>query len=509
LYKKKKFDKIEKSLVFLVKKMESKNNNIITLGCRLNDAESEIISNLIGKNEIIVINTCSVTENAKKESISKIREIITNNKNSSNQKKIYVTGCAVQLNPDLFLKIDGVDRVIGNMDKLEKSSYNIDSSEQKIWREMFGKTEKLSFSEIKDEEELIRKRNINKKIKDDIKKTNFIIPNITKLDGKTRGLIQIQNGCNHDCTFCVIYIARGKNRSIRPYEVLNQIKILIENGYKEIVLTGVDITDYGRDFDDIQMNLAKLLKKIINAFSNKLFRIRLSSIDVSEIDNELFDILANEKKILPYFHLSMQSGSDLILKRMKRRHSAQNIRDFCINMLERRNDAVFGADIIAGFPTETEELFLQTKNLVEDIERFIHLHVFPFSAHSETPSSKMPQIDKKTIKERAKILREIGLNNRLKFFQNILKNQDLLKQKVLFENNYSGYTDQYLKFYLKQEGHELADISKTDSDQNSYNKIKNNTSLSELKGEIIDVKILGIEYNIKKTLWPFYFIGEI
>jgi threonylcarbamoyladenosine tRNA methylthiotransferase MtaB len=472
---------------------KAKNEKIITLGCRLNDAESEMISGHLKdlkRDDLIVVNTCAVTESAKKESIQKISELIKKNQSlpSDLQKKIYVTGCAVQLDPDRFLEIPGVDRVIGNMDKLSKTSYEEQSDQsdsRKIWRKMFGEKEKIKATDdfFKENPDLLEeKRERNKKIERQMGEQNFIIPKITKLEGKTRGLIQIQNGCNHDCTFCVIYIARGKNRSVAPSEILSQVKILLLNGYKEIVLTGVDITDYGEDLGT-GMNLAKLLKKILNAFGSRLERLRLSSIDVAEIDPELFKVLSSSSKIMPYFHLSLQSGSDLILKRMKRRHSRAQIQDFCQKMLVARPESVFGADIIAGFPTETDELFGETLNLLQEIPRFIHLHIFSFSSHSQTPSSKMPQVSGAKISERAKILRKIGLENRFKFYSEVLKLEPI--QNVLFESEFSGYSDQFLKFNLANQGFE------------------------KIKGQIRKVRLLEVTKDEKKTLQPFSFLGEI
>ncbi len=462
-------------------------NQIITLGCRLNDAESEVIlrnlKELNRENDVIVINTCAVTENAKKESIEKILNII---KNNHLKKEVYITGCAAQLDAEKFLKIDGVSRVIGNMDKLSKSSY-LESKETKIiWSKMHGEKEKFNQIELynKNKDEFYEKRKLNLEIEEKAKKSKFSVPLIQNFDEKTRALVQIQNGCNHDCTFCIIHIARGKNRSILPSEIISQIKILLENGYKEIVLTGVDITDYGLDLLDLKTNLARLIKKILNVFDGKLNRLRLSSIDVSEISDELFEIFASDNRIIPYFHLSLQSGSDIILKRMKRRHTNKDIKDFCYHILQKRSDVVFGADIIAGFPTETDENFLETYSLIEEIKNFIHLHVFSFSSHSQTPSSRMPQVKNDIIKKRSKILRDLGMKNRLEFYKNILLNENKIHE-VLFENNKIGYTKQFLKFKYEDS---IIDIK---------------------KGEIKNVKIKDIIIDNKNISQPYYFIGDI
>ena len=424
-------------------------SQIFTFGCRLNFLESQVIKDHLknlDQTDVVVVHTCSVTKNADKESYQKVKELIQ--QKITDGKKVYVTGCSAQLYPDKYLAL-GVDRVIGNADKLEESSY-AQISEPKIWRDI---------SQVKMIDRL---------------------PSTIKIDGKTRGLVQIQNGCDHDCTFCVIHIARGKNRSVKPVQILNLIEMMISAGCKEIVLTGVDITDYGKDFMDHKINLAGLVRKILSAFPS-LHRLRFSSIDVAEIDQELFEIIISQERLMPYIHLSMQSGSDLILKRMKRRHLSDQIRNFCLSALHHRPEIVFGADIIAGFPTETDELFEQTRHLICEIPNFIHLHIFPFSAHVGTPAARMPQVPALKIKERAKILREIGADNKLKFAQRLV-NTD---QKVLFENDGSGYTSQFLKFKLQ--------------DHNEKGHI----------GEIMNVKILGLEQMQKSTINKFCLSGLI
>jgi threonylcarbamoyladenosine tRNA methylthiotransferase MtaB len=393
-------------------------DQIITYGCRLNAVESQIISdhiNTLGNEKVVVVHTCSVTRNAEKECIDKVKSLIKDNANLSEDKKkiVFVTGCSAQLNPDQYLNL-GVDRVIGNADKLAKESYVIKSSEdnKKIWSEM---SEKRSIDDL---------------------------PQTARLEGKTRAFVQIQNGCDHDCTFCVIYKARGKNRSVSVQDIVDQVKIFVQNGYQEIVLTGVDITDYGKDFDN-GINLAKLVKKIL-ALVPEISRLRFSSIDVAEIDQELLELIIYEQRVMPYFHMSMQAGSDLILKRMKRRHLRNDIKNFYYSVLERRPDSVFGADIIAGFPTETEELFSETADLVKELDHLIHLHVFPFSTHPGTPAARMPQVKKEFIKERAQILRTIGQENLLKFANKRVG----CDEEVLFESNGFGRTKHFLKSKL-------------------------------------------------------------
>jgi threonylcarbamoyladenosine tRNA methylthiotransferase MtaB len=248
-------------------------------------------------------------------------------------------------------------------------------------------------------------------------------------------------------------------------EIIEQIRVLVRNGYAEIVLTGVDITDYGKDLDP-KLSLGKLIKKIF-ALVPGVLRLRLSSIDVDEIDEELFEILSNESRVMPYFHLSMQSGSNMILKRMKRRHLRDDIYNFCEKILEKRTESVFGADIIAGFPTETDEFFQETVDLISEIPNFVHLHIFPFSAHSGTPASRMPQVNGKIIKERARILRDIGQKNLINFAKSKIGSLE----DVLFESKNFGRTNQFIKVVLED-----SDIS----------------NLNVLSGKILKMKISDI-----------------
>ena len=447
-------------------------DKIITFGCRLNFSESQIIADhlkaLNSEDDVIVVHSCSVTKNADKECMDKVRELVknannfTDNSETSRKKKIFVTGCSAQLDPDKYLAL-GVDRVIGNENKLRIESYKD-----------YGTTGNIEKSKIWSDISTVRRIDS--------------LPKTTVIEGRTRGLIQIQNGCDHECTFCVIYKARGKNRSVPLTDIFEQIRILVENNYKEIVFTGVDITDYGKDLEGSSLTLAKLMRKTLSLFP-EIDRIRLSSIDVAEIDEELFNVIAHESRIMPYIHISMQSGSDLILKRMKRRHLSADIRNFCLNLLAIRPEVVFGADIIAGFPTETDELFNETVNLIEsEIPNFVHLHIFPFSAHSGTSAARMPQVNGKIIKERAKILRNIHYDNKFKFFEKLLLENN--NTDVLYETNDIGKTSQFFKVKLS-------------------NHIKDNNGKTNLVGKILKTQLLSIEKDSKNFLNPFYFVGKI
>ena len=260
---------------------------------------------------------------------------------------------------------------------------------------------------------------------------------IKGFDKKARAFIQIQTGCDHRCTFCIIPFGRGNSRSVPIKKICKQIKILLDNGFKEIVLTGVDLTSYGNDLFG-KPNLGKLVKEILRKTKN-LKRLRLSSLDAIEIDRNLIDIIKHEERLMPHLHLSLQSGDNIILKRMKRRHSREDAINLCNNLKKIRNNITFGADIIAGFPTETNKMFLNTKKILNECD-LTYLHIFPYSSRPNTPASKMPQISNKVIKERAKLLRIEGN----KILQKFLKKQINKKHKILFESETEGHSENFI-----------------------------------------------------------------
>ena len=379
--------------------------DVITFGCRLNIYESQVIKELTEKEDlknIAVFNTCAVTKEAERQARQSIRKYKKKNPNT----KVIVTGCAAQINPKKFMDLPEVDQVLGNIEKLDPKSYKGDKS--------------LLVSDIMEAEELV---------------THMV----ASFEGKVRAFVQIQNGCNHRCTFCTIPYGRGNSRTAPLGQIQDQIQNLISEGYKEFVLTGVDITDYGLDLPG-KPTLGQTIKRLFKLLPD-LERLRLSSLDPSEIDDDLWDLIANEPRLLPHFHLSLQAGDDMILKRMKRRHLRHHIFEFLNKVRDSRPDAVIGADIIAGFPTETDAMFQNTWDIVKGLDL---LHVFPYSAHENTPSSKMPQVPKTVIKERAAILREEGefcLSRALDRFVG-------KTEKMLVEKNENGIlygrTDHYL-----------------------------------------------------------------
>ena len=390
-------------------------NEVKTYGCRLNFYESEVIRKFAKKQNIsnsTFINGCAVTNKTIADLKSEIRKI----KREKPDRKIVLTGCAAQIHQEEFSKMSEIDAIIGNKEKLEEKTYE-------------------------------RLRTANDKVNevgDILQESQAIAPIIDKVEQRIRGFVQIQNGCDHRCTFCIIPYGRGNSRSVKPNNVVKQIKNLLEKNYKEVVLTGVDLTSYGHDFED-KKTITDLVKLIFSEVPN-LKRLRLSSLDIAEIDDDLTNLIGTEKRILPHIHLSLQAGDNMILKRMKRRH----LREDAINKINKirsvRPDVVFGADLIAGFPTETEEMFNNTIKLVEECN-ISFLHVFPFSPREGTPASRMPQLNREIIKKRAKILRELGNEQILKYY-NKLENTEI---NLIVESESRGRSDGFAKVNLNRD----------------------------------------------------------
>ena len=353
---------------------------VVTFGCRLNAAESEVIrreAERAGLNDTVVVNTCAVTAEAVRQAKQTIRALRRDRPGA----KIVVTGCAAQIEPQTFVAMPETDRVLGNTEKLSdqvwmrtRASFDIDDSP--------------------------------KALVNDIMAVRQTAPHLIEgLSRRTRGFVQVQNGCDHRCTFCVIPYGRGNSRSVPMGAVVEDVRRLVANGCREVVLTGVDITSYGPDLPGAP-KLGVLVRQILKHVP-ELRRLRLSSIDSVEADRDLIDAFANDGRLMPYLHLSLQSGDDLILKRMKRRHARRDAIAFCDSLRRLRPDMVFGADIIAGFPTETEPMFERSLDLVDECG-LTHLHVFPFSARPGTPAARMPQLPRGIVKDRARRLRARG-----------------------------------------------------------------------------------------------------
>jgi len=373
---------------------------VITFGCRLNTAESEVIrreAEAAGVSETVVFNTCAVTS----EAVAQARQSVRRLRRQRPDARLVVTGCAAQTDPHAFAAMPEVDRVLGNEEKLTPAAWRSDTA--------------VAVG--------------------DIMNATSALPH--KLNGMagTRAFVQVQNGCDHRCTFCIIPFGRGNSRSVAFDEVIAQVRLLVEHGHAEVVLTGVDITS-------VRPSLGALVKAILREVP-ELARLRLSSIDSVEADADLLDAIANEPRLMPHLHLSLQAGDDLILKRMKRRHLRADAIAFCAQVRRLRPDMAFGADIIAGFPTETEDMFARSLDLVDECG-LTHLHVFPFSPRPGTPAARMPQVAGPAIKERAQRLRAKGADA-----LSAALNQEIGRgRRVLAEANGTGRTEQFFPVRL-------------------------------------------------------------
>lgn len=353
--------------------------DIVTFGCRLNSLESDRIrqqmSGQATPDDTIIFNTCAVTAEAERQA----RQAIRRARRDKPGAKIIVTGCAAQISPDTYATMDEVDQVLGNEEKLDITRF-------------LNAPEPVAVQDIMDVTETT--------------------PHLADgFSDRARAFLQVQNGCDHRCTFCIIPYGRGNSRSVPVGSVVEQARLLVDQGFSEIVITGVDITSYGADLPGASsaaggMSLGKLCQKILTHVPD-LPRLRLSSIDSIEVDEPLMDLIVGEPRFMPHLHLSLQAGDNMILKRMKRRHLREESIAFCQTVKQQRPDIAFGADLIAGFPTETEEMFQNSLNLVEECA-LTFLHVFPYSPRPGTPAARMPQLDRSVIKDRAARLRQLG-----------------------------------------------------------------------------------------------------
>src|SRR5713226_8155472 len=360
---------------------------IVTFGCRLNAFESEVMlreAERAGLTDTIVINSCAVTN----EAVAQERQSIRRLKRERPQLRSVVTGCAAQTQAQMFATMAEVDRVVGNEDKMHGEA----------WRAARMALDAAPAFGIANEEKIAVA---------DIMAVKAMAPHL--LEGFQKGLprvfVQVQNGCDHRCTFCIIPYGRGNSRSVPMGAVVSQVRALVERGHTEIVLTGVDLTSYGADLPGAP-KLGQLTKQILRHVP-ELNRLRISSIDSIEADRDLLDVIARDERLMPHLHLSLQSGDDMILKRMKRRHLRNDAIRFCAQVRRLRPDIALGADIIAGFPTETEEMFARSMDLVGECD-LTFLHVFPYSPRPGTPAARMPQVNGNAIKQRARRLRAAG-----------------------------------------------------------------------------------------------------
>jgi threonylcarbamoyladenosine tRNA methylthiotransferase MtaB len=390
--------------------------DVVTFGCRLNAAESEVIrreADAAGLADTVVVNTCAVTAEAVRQSRQAIRRL----KRERPWANILVTGCAAQIEPGRFADMPEVAFVLGNAEKMDAQ----------FWQGHRRRLDAAPSTPAREEKILVS----------DIMTAWQIGPHLVDgFEGRARATVQVQNGCDHRCTFCVIPYGRGNSRSVPMGEVVTAVRRLVEHGYGEVVLTGVDITSYGADLPG-SPKLGTLMKQVLKHVP-ALPRLRLSSIDSVEADRDLLDAFGADARLMPHLHLSLQAGDDLVLKRMKRRHLRADAISFCEQVRRLRPDVAFGADIIAGFPTETEAMFARSLDLIDDCG-LTHLHVFPFSPRPGTPAARMPQVAPLVIKERARRLRDKG-DNALRAH---LDAQIGRAHRVLAEFGQAGHTEQF------------------------------------------------------------------
>ncbi len=377
---------------------------VVTFGCRLNTYESAVMKDhaqKAGMDDAIIFNTCAVTSEAERQARQAIRRARRENPDA----KIIVTGCAAQVNPKSFSDMAEVDQVIGNDLKLKAETWGAPATERVIVNDIMSVKETASHL-------------------------------ISGFDSHARAFVQVQNGCDHRCTFCIIPYGRGNSRSVPMGEIVDQVKKLVAGGYQEIVLTGVDITSYGPDLPG-QPTLGQMVRRLLSLVPD-IKRLRLSSLDPVEIDEDLWRLIGEEPRMMPHLHLSMQAGDDMVLKRMKRRHLRHHLYEITERARKLRPDIVFGADIIAGFPTETDEMFENTLRAVKECD-VTFLHVFPYSPRPGTPAAKMPQVDSVVRKARAKILRDLGAKQVQRHMATLVGQT----VPVLVEKNNKGHTEYF------------------------------------------------------------------
>lgn len=477
---------------------ENHHNRVVTFGCRLNAYESEAIKKAVegsGQENLIVFNSCAVTSEAERQ----LRQAVRKARKENPHAKIVITGCAAQIDPQKYAKMGEVDLVLGNLEKSKSESYYLSknlaqkkhSTEKKSSRnaeenkiaiieeslqniasealrahetENNSHQDRIFFDTRKSAANFLTPDETAKILVNDIMSVRDTAPQLVSyFENKTRAFLEIQNGCNHRCTFCIIPFGRGNSRSVAFGEIVTQVKNMVAAGHKEVVFTGVDISDYGKDLA-VPISLSQMIKRLL-ALVPELPRLRLSSIDVAEIDDGIIDLIANEPRFMPYLHLSVQSGNDMILKRMKRRHNRAQILEFVSKTRKIRPEITFGADIIAGFPTEDDKMFEDSLSLIEQAG-IVFTHIFPYSKREGTPAAKMPQVKGDIIKKRAKALREAGLQELQKF----LKKQIGNKMKVILEKDNFAKSENFL------------DV-----------KIISDKMLQA--GDIIEIKVSGVEEN--------------
>ena len=390
---------------------------IITLGCRLNIAESEAMRAMAGDRDLVIVNSCAVTNEAVRRTRQEIRKAYRRRPDA----RVIVTGCAAQIDPRAFAAMPEVSAVVGNVEKLDPALLLGD--------------ERMQVS--------------------DIMAVRRTAPHLAAAFAEhARAFIEVQNGCDHRCTFCIIPYGRGNSRSVPAGQVIDAVKDVVDRGFREVVLTGVDLTSYGPDLPGAP-SLGQLIERILRHVP-ELERLRLSSLDSVQIDDRLFDLVTGEARIMPHLHLSLQAGDDMVLKRMKRRHSRDDAVRIIGRLKTKRPDIAIGADIIAGFPTEDEAMFTNTLALIDDCD-IVHGHIFPYSPRAGTPAARMPQIDPKLVKDRARRLREASVERKSAWLQSLVGSE----QRVLIERGGNGHSENFATVQMLPHDRNVGDIVPT------------------------------------------------
>jgi len=375
---------------------------VVTFGCRLNAYESEVMREHAGDGDTVIVNTCAVTAEAERQARQAIRRL----RRERPDARIVVTGCAAQVRPEAFADMPEVDQVLGNVDKLSPTVFALPPAERIVVTDIM---------QVRETAEHL----------------------VAGFDGRARAFVEVQQGCDHRCTFCIIPFGRGPNRSVPMGRVVDQIRALVAQGFAEVVLTGVDVTAYGGDLPG-KPSLGQMVRRLLAQVPD-LPRLRLSSLDPVEIDDDLLRAVAEEPRLMPHFHLSVQAGDDLVLKRMKRRHRAADVVAIAGRLRALRGEVALGADIIAGFPTEDEAMFARSLDLVDEAE-LTHLHVFPFSARPGTPAARMAPVAGDVVKARAARLRAKGEAAMAAFLASKVGSE----VRVLVERDGGGFCEHYL-----------------------------------------------------------------
>jgi threonylcarbamoyladenosine tRNA methylthiotransferase MtaB len=413
---------------------------VITLGCRLNLAESETMRRLAGaQDDLIIVNSCAVTN----EAVRQTRQAIRRAKRARPEARVMVTGCAAQVEPETFAAMPEVDRVLGNLEKSIPTSFVPSVVEGRTSESVPRPSTSLGTNEA------FSTARTDVRVSD-IMAVRENAPHLAaSYSERSRAFLGVQSGCDHRCTFCIIPFGRGNSRSVPAGLVVERVKALAGEGMQEVVLTGVDVTSYGPDLPG-SPTLGLLIERILRHVP-ELPRLRLSSLDCIEIDERLFDIIAHEPRFMPHLHMSFQSGDDMVLKRMKRRHSRAQAVETVARIKAKRPEVAIGADLIAGFPTETEEMHLNSLALIEDCD-IVMGHIFPYSPKQGTPAARMPQVAPQVVKERARRLREASASRRHAWMTGLVGT----RQRVLVERGGLGHSESFAP--VRVEGQEIGSI---------------------------------------------------